>query len=201
MNSRRIRYVIPAVLVLGLAIASLAVAASQDHGKSKGWNNGKSQAWWKENRNQFKAVLTGREEVPATHSRGTGRLSLTVNPDNTMSFELTYSGLANAATAAHVHFGQRDVNGGVSFFLCGGGSKPACPAGTTSPATVTGTIVSSDVQAIATQLLAAGDLAGIVEEIKAGFTYANIHTAVSPGGEIRGQLYGSRHSKGFRHDD
>jgi hypothetical protein len=196
MNSRRIRLVIPAVLALSLVIASFAVAASQDGGKRKGWDNPKSQAWWKQERNQFKAFLTGREEVPATRSRGTGRLSLTVNPDGTMSFELAYSGLANPATAAHVHFGQPGANGGVAFFLCGGGSKPACPAGTTTPANVTGSIAASDVLAIPAQLLAAGDLAGIAEEMRAGFTYANIHTSVSPGGEIRGQVHG-RFDKGF----
>jgi hypothetical protein len=175
-------------LVVSLGAASLAVAASQGFGNRKVSN-------------QFTAVLNGHNEVPATHSAAQGRLTLTVNADNTMAFELTYSGLANAATAAHVHFGQPLVNGAVSFFFCGGGGKAACPAGTAAagPATVTGTITAADVAAIPSQLLPAGDLAAIVDEIRDGFAYANIHSAVSPGGEIRGQLGPSHQGKG--HDD
>ena len=43
----------------------------------------------------------------------------------------------------------------MAAFLCGGGSKPACPQGS---GTVTGTIVAADVQAIAAQGLAAKDI-------------------------------------------
>ena len=49
-----------------------------------------------------------------------------------------YEGLQGGNSLfAHVHFAQRGVNGGVSFFLCGGGGKPS-PARTeaaNSPAT------------------------------------------------------------------
>jgi hypothetical protein len=176
MISRRLRFVLPAVLVLGLVGASFAIAAQRDHG-----NSGK---------NQFRARLIGHNETPAVHTAGRGNLVLTINTNNTLSYTLTYSGLNTAAGAAHVHFGQPDVVGGVSFFLCGGGSKPACPAGTSTTATVTGTVAPADVQAITTQGLAAGDLAAIVKEIRAGFAYANVHTATSPAGEIRGQLKG-----------
>ena len=184
MRTRRLLYVVPAVVLLGLAAASLALAAGQG-GKDK------------KAKNQFSATLDGHNEVPATHSAGQGHLMLTINPDNTIAFVLTYSGLSNPATASHVHFGQPNVNGAgaASFFFCGG-PKPACPAGTTAagPATVTGTIVAADVGAIPSQLLPAGDLAAIIDEIRDGFTYANVHTAVSPGGEIRGQVRG--HKKG-----
>ena len=179
MSGRRLRFVLPAMLVLGLVLASLAVAAGSDHGKKQK----KSDA------NQFTAVLKGHNEVPAVHTAGTGRLKLTVNDNNTLSFELTYSGLNAAAQASHVHFGQPNVNGGVSFFFCGGGGKPACPPGnTSSTVTVTGTVAPADVAGLATQGMPAGDLGAIVQEIRAGFAYANVHTTQSPGGEIRGQL-------------
>jgi hypothetical protein len=191
MSSRRIRLAILGVFfVLSLGIASLAIAASQDHGKDNG----------KRDRDQFTAKLTGHQEVPATHSQGTGRLKLTINDDNTMSFELTYSGLANPATVAHVHFAQPNANGAISFFLCGGGdpAKPACPAGQGTPAEISGTITAVDIQGIGTQLMDADDLGDIVDEIREGFAYANVHTAISPGGEIRGQLDGKRDRD---HDD
>jgi len=112
MSSRRLRFVLPAALVLGLAGASLAIASGRDHGKSSS--------------NQFTATLIGHNETPAVHTAGRGKLSLTINANNTLSYTLTYSGLNTAASAAHVHFGQPNVAGGVSFFLCGGGSiRPA----------------------------------------------------------------------------
>jgi hypothetical protein len=78
------------------------------------------------------------------------------------------------------------VSGGVSFFFCGGGGKPACPAATSG--TITGTVVAADVIGPAGQGIAAGNLAAILEMIRAGFGYANMHTPLHPGGEIRGQI-------------
>jgi CHRD domain len=42
--------------------------------------------------------------------------------------------------------------------------------------------------ATATQQLAAKDLAAVITAIRAAAAYANVHTSVSPGGEIRGQI-------------
>jgi hypothetical protein len=185
MRSNRSWIAIAGVVAASLAAASLALAASQGpshHGPQFAGNG-----------NKFVTVLTGHNEVPAIHTNGMGKLSLTVNNDNTISFELTYANLSSPAQVAHVHFAQPNVNGGVSFFFCGGGGKPACPAGNTStPATVTGTVAASDVLAVTAQGLPAGDLSAIVSEIRAGFAYANVHTTNFPGGEIRGQLSGNR---------
>jgi hypothetical protein len=38
------------------------------------------------------------------------------------------------------------------------------------------------------QGIQAGDLAAILKMIRRGFGYANMHTALHPGGEIRGQI-------------
>jgi hypothetical protein len=185
--SRRLFLTVPAVLLVSLATASFALASSK--GGPAPYGGGKFAA-----AAQFTATLTGYEEVPAVHTKGVGRVTLTFNSNNTITFELTYSNLNSPAGAAHVHFGQPNVNGGVSFFFCGGGGKPACPAGNTStPVTVTGTVAAADVAAIPAQGLAAGDIAAIEEEIARGFTYANVHTTTSPAGEIRGQLVDARY--------
>jgi hypothetical protein len=194
MKSRRSLLVITAVLAASLVGASLAIAASQGpkhHGPQFGGSN------------HFVAVLSGHNEVPAIHTNGMGKLTLTVNNDNTMlSFELTYANLSSPAQMAHVHFAQPNVNGGISFFFCGGGGKPACPAGNTStPVTVTGTVAATDVLAVPAQGLPAGDLGAILSEIKAGFAYANVHTSNFGGGEIRGQLSGNHGVFGHGWDD
>ena len=41
---------------------------------------------------------------------------------------------------------------------------------------------------MAPQQLTAGDLAEVIRAIRAGAAYANVHTDLSPGGEIRGQI-------------
>jgi hypothetical protein len=87
---------------------------------------------------------------------------------------------------AHIHVGQLSVNGGVSAFLCGGGGKPAC----TSPSgAVEGTILPADVLGPGgTQQVPPGALDELIAAIRADAAYVNVHSDVSPGGEIRGQI-------------
>jgi hypothetical protein len=132
------------------------------------------------------AQLSGFQEVPANVTTGSAQLTLRRVDANTLAFVLTYSGLTGNPGAAHIHIGQPGVNGGVTIFFCGGGGKPACPA---SPSgTVSGTITAADVLPLSAQGLAAGDLASVLRAMRAGVTYANMHTAQFPGGEIRGQI-------------
>jgi hypothetical protein len=182
MGRSKLRYVVPVVLVLSLVGASLAIAAG--HGPKQ-----KQAARHHSDRNEFEADLIGHNEVPVVHTKGVGHLSLKLSDDQkSIVFTLTYSGLNNPNVLfAHVHVGQPNVNGAVSFFFCGGGGKPACPSDT-SAGPVTGTITAADVQAIGTQGMPAGNLDAILEEIQDGFAYANVHTQQSPGGEIRGQV-------------
>lgn len=135
----------------------------------------------------FKATLSGVQEVPAVSTTGTGEFRARLDAaETTLTYELEYSGLEGAiTTAAHVHLGQRGVNGGVSFFLCGGGSTPACPA---TQGTVTGTVTAADVVGPASQGIAAGELGEIIAAMRSGAAYANVHTDKHPGGEIRGQI-------------
>jgi CHRD domain-containing protein len=85
------------------------------------------------------------------------------------------------------------VNGSVVIFLCQTASNPdptglapQCP----QEGTVTGVITSANViqGSMAPQQLSAGDLAAVITALRAGAAYANVHTQVSPGGEIRGQI-------------
>ncbi len=90
--------------------------------------------------------------------------------------------------AAHIHLGQRSVNGGVAAFLCGGGDKPPCPA---TAGTVTGVIDAADIIGPVQQSIAAGEFNELVRAIRSGVSYANVHTNKHPGGEIRGQIRGN----------
>jgi hypothetical protein len=134
------------------------------------------------------ARLIGYEEVPAISTEGNGKFKAKISSDE-IQFQLRYSDLEGGNVLfAHIHLGQFTANGGVSAFLCGGGSKPACPQ--IQPATVTGTITPADVIGPTGQGIAAGEFDELVEAIEAGVTYANVHTTQFPGGEIRGQIEG-----------
>jgi hypothetical protein len=53
---------------------------------------------------------------------------------------------------------------------------------------VEGVIDPTDVIGPAGQGLAAGEFAELVRAMRAGMTYANVHTNKHPGGDIRGQI-------------
>jgi hypothetical protein len=161
-----------AVVTVGLALGLTGAVAAGDS-----------------NRNSFKANLSGYQSVPAISSSATGSFTLSINPAGTqISYSLTYSALQGGnALAAHIHFGQANVNGAPVAFLCGGGGKPACPAG---GGTVTGTVVAADILSIPTQGIAAGDYGAFLRALRAGVTYVNVHSVAFPAGEIRGQIPG-----------
>jgi hypothetical protein len=102
-----------------------------------------------------------------------------------IQYALSYANLEGTANVAHIHFGQRGVAGGISAFLCGGGGKPACP-----PAgTVTGMVTAADIIGPAAQGIEPGQFLELVRAMRAGVTYANVHSLPQwPQGEIRGQI-------------
>jgi hypothetical protein len=151
--------------------------------------------------------LRGYEEVifnagiGAVSTKATGRFRARLHKDKdqaAIEYELRYGGLEGTVTQAHIHFGQRMTQGGISVFLCqtGGspdptGLAPTCPA---SPAdgtvTVTGTLTPANVIGPAPQGIDAGELDELIRAIRAGVAYVNVHSSRFPGGEIRGQLRG-----------
>jgi CHRD domain len=165
------------LLAILVTVAVVAVAPAHD-------KNGKSG---------LKAFLSGYQEVPANSTTGVGKFKARLN-GATIEFKLRYTGLEAPVKFAHIHFGQRDVNGGVAAFLCGGGGKPACP----NSGEVTGTIAASDVVGPADQGIAPGEFDELVNAIKHGVTYVNVHTDKFPNGEIRGQIGGGRDWHGFK---
>lgn len=134
------------------------------------------------------AQLNSYEETPSTlNSPGTGVfLGLLDSDETTINYQLFYTDLQGASVLfAHIHFGKPGESGGVVAFLCGGGGKPVCPAAGTL---ITGAIGAANVQALAGQNLAAGDMPAFVRAIKSGFAYVNVHTNSFPTGELRGQI-------------
>ncbi len=142
-----------------------------------------------ENVSVLHARLTGFQQVPPIFTHGSGTFTARMR-GGSITFTLTYSDLSTPASMAHLHFGQRAVNGGIFVWLCGtAGGKPACPPGNTAAtATVKGTLTANDIVAVSSQGLQAKDFAAALQAIESGEAYVNVHTTDFPGGEIRGQV-------------
>jgi CHRD domain len=141
---------------------------------------------------QVREKLTGYEETPLTLStpgEGTFRASISQSTDE-IAWELSYADLESAVTQAHIHLGATAITGGISVFLCSnlGNGPPGtqmCPA---QPAEIEGTITPDDVIGPTGQGIATGEFAELVDAMRAGATYANVHTVDRAGGEIRAQI-------------
>jgi hypothetical protein len=159
-------------LVLGaLLVVSLAVAA----GGKKNFNT---------------RGLNGYEENPDISTVASGDFRASVDETaQTITYELSYSGLEGDVLQAHIHFGKAAVNGGISLFLCsnlgnGPAGTPACP----QSGTVSRTVPAADIVGPLAQGIEAGNLAELAAAMRADSTYANVHSTKWPGGEIRAQI-------------
>jgi hypothetical protein len=134
----------------------------------------------------YSAILLGSNEVPPTGSPGTGSGIFTLN-GNLLSIDETFSGLLAPATAAHIH-------------CCGpvGFNEIVAVPFTPFPNATSGHFVTTVDLSLAATYNAAfitqegGTVglaeAGLIAALNSGNTYANIHDANFPGGEIRGQI-------------
>lgn len=143
------------------------------------------------NTNNFKGdPMLGYAENPDVSTVASGSFDANLSDDGTsLHYVLSYDGLEGSVLQAHVHFGKTAVNGGISFFLCsnlgnGPAGTPTCP----QSGTVEGDIEAADVVGPAGQGIEVGNLAEIIDAMRAGHAYANLHSSKWPGGEIRAQL-------------
>jgi len=147
----------------------------------------------------IQATLSGYEEVPVVSTVATGEFSAMISPDDQfIDYEFSYTGLQGTVTQAHIHVAQLSVNGSIVIWLCqtatniGPAGTPTCTPGSGS---FTGTITTANVVAAtnpASQQIAAGELAEVIAAMRAGAAYVNVHTNLSGGGEIRGQIRASK---------
>jgi len=125
----------------------------------------------------FNATLSSQKEVPPVAvASANGTAACTIASPN-VSCTVTIAGLSGAATAAHIHTGNANANGPIRVNLCGAGTAPACPTGTS------GTITSG---AQAVSGISFDSLRSLLHTYGA---YVNVHTAGNAGGEMRGQLF------------
>jgi CHRD domain-containing protein len=116
---------------------------------------------------------------------------------STLVYSLCRRDLSSPVTQAHIHFGRPATSGAIVLFLCNtSAAPPPAPAPTPplcrpAPATVTGTLTMANVIARPDQGIdpGAAGFAEMLEAIRAGAAYANVHTTSHPSGEIRARLH------------
>ena len=107
-------------------------------------------------------TLSGAQEVPPVKTSATGKGTITVNDDKSVSGSVTTTGVKG--TMAHIHEAAPGKNGGVAIPLeKKSDNEWVVPAGARL----------TDAQ---------------YKSYKAGDLYVNVHSDANKGGEIRGQL-------------
>jgi hypothetical protein len=140
------------------------------------------------NESRFTASLKGANERPTPiETNAAGEATFTISEDETsITFRLIVANI-NDVTQAHIHCGGPDVAGPVVVFLFG-----FDPVGVTVNGILSqGTITADDVIARPDSALCPGgvaNLADVIEKIRSGEAYANVHTILNAPGEIRGTI-------------
>lgn len=148
----------------------------------------------------FRAHLSGDNEVPARDTQAQGQAIFHLSDDGTsLEYKLIVANIENVV-AAHIHCGAADVNGPVVAFLYG----PAAPGGGRLDGVIAeGVIEADDVIPRPSSDVCPGGVASfddLIAKIRSGEAYANVHTNDGvgevntgpgdfPGGEVRGQIH------------
>jgi alcohol dehydrogenase (cytochrome c) len=129
---------------------------------------------------KFTAKLTGQNEIPPKDTKATGSFEMELSADGTLSnYVLNVTNISDI-TLAHIHEGEKGVNGPIIVTLY----KSANPTGTSNGTLSQGKVYSK---------LFEGPFAGkyisdLMKLINDGKAYVNVYTKQNPQGEIRGQL-------------
>lgn len=129
----------------------------------------------------FVANLSGGEEVPPVDTNAAGVAKFQLSKDGQeLSYKLIVANIDNVSMA-HIHVAPAGANGPVVAFLYN-----ELPSSDRSNGVLAeGVITSAEL---------VGPLAGmsmfdLIDSIRAGNTYVNVHTTDVPSGELRGQIH------------
>lgn len=164
-----------AILVMIATLAGFAVTSS-----SAGAIGGK----------QFmSATLTGSREVPAIQTDAFGKAFFVLDEESETIRFLIWGHDITGVTEAHVHVGGLAENGPPVVFLLnwnGNGVDPINGTGTvTDSFFASGVINEFDVDLINPSY----SVEQLMDDMRGGGTYVNVHTKANPNGEIRGQIF------------
>lgn len=166
------------ILVLALLAFAGTVSASSSH--------------------EYETDLAGTFEVPVRATNAEGEAEFKVNKDGTeLRFKLRVEDITNV-WMSHIHLAPAGTNGPIVVWLF---PRSAPPPAQSIPGEFDGKLAQGVITAAdLTGPLAGQPLSALIDAIRAGNTYVNVHTndfvdppntgpGDFPGGEIRGQLH------------
>ncbi len=117
----------------------------------------------------FQFTMDGMQEVPVTITNAYGTGVFILSKDNSkIKYLVVMQGLSGALTGAHLHLGQPGIAGPVIVDLT---------------SSIAGNIIAGVIS---------NPAAALLDSMNAGSIYLNVHNAMFPSGEIRGQLMNSQ---------
>ena len=129
----------------------------------------------------FKASLTGDQEVPPVVTDTTGKALFRLNKAETEIEIQLHVNDGVRITQSHIHCGPAGVNGPIVVFLAGLHAAGLDVDGKwVGNATITDTSIVNTACGATVSALAAS--------MRAGNTYANVHSVARPAGVVRGQI-------------
>lgn len=132
----------------------------------------------------FRANLDGSQEVPANESMAHGQAVFQLSKDGTeLSYKLIVANIENVRMA-HIHLAAAGSNGDIVVWLYPSAPPMVPIPGTSNGILMQGVIKSSNL----VRSLAGKPLSDLIDKMKSGMAYVNVHTNQFPGGEIRGQI-------------
>jgi len=128
----------------------------------------------------FAVHLDGESEVPAVETKAQGQVIFKLSKDGLeLSYKLIVANIENLFVS-HIHLGAVDAVGPPVVFLY----DPAPIEGRFDGVLAEGTIEAADLVGP----LSGQSLSALIDAMRAGNTYVNVHTSQNPAGEIRGQI-------------
>ncbi len=152
-----------------VAVAALLLAGTAAAGNKSG--------------EKFRAELRGSNEVPpvTTDARGDFRMAFD-DFDATATFRIRLDE-ASRVFMAHIHCAPEGQNGPIAVWLAG---RPAGTGAWDVDGKWVDNATFTDADVIATPC--GSTLGELIEAIREGNAYVNVHTQSAPGGELRGQI-------------
>ncbi len=133
---------------------------------------------------KFEAQLSGKNQSPAVDTPAHGVATFQISADGkSLSYRVSVTDIENVSMA-HIHMGPAGEEGPVVAWL-----YPSKPPAVVKKGKFTGVLARGTLTAAnLAGPLEGKTIADLVEQIKAGKAYVNVHTEKYPAGEIRGQI-------------
>ncbi len=140
---------------------------------------------------KFTAKLSGTNEVPPVTTSGSGIAIFQISGDGkSINYQLNLTNM-NSVMAAHIHAGSQGQNGNPIAGLY----NPTMTGPATGPINgqlKKGTLTSADLSGS----MAGKAISDLINVIKSGGAYVNVHTTQNQNGEIRGQISSANATSG-----